>query len=325
MKRGHEIRRFIGRLFVENAGLKVVAIVFAVALYFVAREETIREVEIDVPVVVSAGPDDRVLTSQPPGLLRVRIRGNLQKLTDVLARRTPYELDLSTFEDNQTAFFLPETMGNHLGEGVKVLSISPSSFNVRIDKMVTKRVPVRVDIARQPGAYWQVAREHMEIQPQFVEVTGPGKLLASITKVHTESLDLSAVTKDFQGRVAVESREKLKLNPASVQVFVPIREKEGEKFIRGAKIQVRSCPEGYSCEASPIFFEARIVGRERLVDMVNNDNVSRYVYIDASKLPLEEGLLQKHFPAVEPAIERLKGAEISLPKARYFNVTVTRN
>jgi YbbR domain-containing protein len=312
------------RLVVENAGIKLVAILSALALFFIAREETIREVEIDVPVVVSAYPKDRVLLSQPPSVIRVRVRGNLQKLTDVLARRTPYELDLSGYGTSQTAYIQLDTIEDHLGEGVKVLSISPSRFEVDLDMMETRRVPVAVDIIKGPGPYWRVAQERMEVTPRFVDITGPSTMLDTIRQIHTEPLDLSNITRDFSGKVALEQRPDIKAKPNSVQLSIPITEKDGEKLLRGAKIVVRNCPEGFLCEAAPVFFQARIQGRERIVDMITAENLSRYVYVDASKLPIEKELLQKHFPAVEPVVEPLKEATISLPKVRYFNITVTR-
>ncbi len=310
---------------VENAGLKLVAILFSLALFLVAREETVREFEIDVPVAVSAYPKGQILLSQPPSVLRVRIRGNLQKLTEVLARRSALEIDLSKYEVSQTVYFQVDTIEAHLGKGVNVLSISPSNFDLSLDKMDRARVPVVLDIVKEPGPYARVDRGRIELKPRFINLTGPGTTLATIKQVRTEPLDLQRMTTDFNGKVALAANwPGVDTETKSVQVTIPILETEGESEIPGCRIQVRNCPDGFVCEATPTFFRARLRGKEKVLDQVTAQNIINYVYVDASRLPIEKELVQRQFPAVEPTIERLKGATISLPKVRYFNITVTR-
>lgn len=319
-----KFKEAVRRLFVENAGLKLIALIFAVVLFFIAREQTIREVEIEVPLVATSLPAQRILVSQPPGIVRVRIRGHAQHLTEVLARRTPFELDLSDVEGNKTIYLLPETLENHLGEGVKVLSISPSNFTLEFDTMVKKSVPVMVDILHGPGTYYKVIRERMTVEPGQVELRGPSNSLERIKQVHTESLNLSNSTKDFTGRVALESIDGIKTAPSSVQVSIPIVEKTGAKLISGARMVARNCPAGLTCQVTPAFFQARVEGKERMVDQVTRENISHYVFIDISRLSIPAEVVQKDILAVEPVVELLKGAEVVLPGPKYFNVTVKR-
>lgn len=319
-----QLRVILRKLFVQNAGLKFVALVLAIVLYFIAQEETIREPEIDIPVVITGMTANRTLVKGPPEALRVRVRGNVQKLTEILARRSPYELDLSEYSGDEKVFLVPAKLEEHLGDGVKVLSVSPSSFTLEFDEMKSKRVPVAVNILKGPGPYWLVVREKMLTEPRFVEVTGPSSILARIKQYHTEPLDLSNVTRDFTGKVALESREHVQVKPTSVQITIPVVEKQGGLTIKGARVRVRGCPSGYTCTATPGFLKVRVEGKERLVDQVTSENVSQYVYVDASKLPVEEEVLQKHFPAVEPTVEPLQGVRFTLTGPKYFNVTVTR-
>jgi hypothetical protein len=116
----------------------------------------------------------------------------------------------------------------------------------------------------------------------------------------------------------------VKAETTTVQVTIPILETEGEKEIPGCRIQVRNCPDGFVCEATPTFFRARLQGKEKVLAQVTAQNIINYVYVDASRLPIEKELVQRQFPAVEPTIEPLTGATIQLPKVRYFNITVTR-
>jgi YbbR domain-containing protein len=253
------------------------------------------------------------------------VRGNLQKLTEVLARRSAYEIDLSKYEISQKVYFHMDEIENHLGGGVKVLSISPSSFDLRLDKTTRVRVPVVVDIVKEPGPFARVDRGRIELTPRFINLSGPGTTLETIKQVRTEPLDLERMTTDFNGTVALVAKwPGVKAETTTVQVTIPILETEGEKEIPGCRIQVRNCPDGFVCEATPTFFRARLQGKEKVLAQVTAQNIINYVYVDASRLPIEKELVQRQFPAVEPTIEPLTGATIQLPKVRYFNITVTR-
>ena len=319
-----EVRDTLDGMFVQNAGFKIVAFASAFILWWIVRGQTNRDVEAELPVVITARPSGQILVTQTPATIRIRIRGNLQKLTEALVRRPPYELDLSTFESGETVVFSEDRIERALGQSVRVLSVSPSSFVVQFDRMVTRKVPVAVAVLKGPGPYWRASLDRAEISPPLVDVTGPSAVIEGVKQIHTDSVDLSTYTQDFAGKLALETREGLKVRPDSVRVVVPIWERDGEKLISGVKVAVRNCPEGFICEASPPFFQVLIKGKERLVAMVTEDNIHRYVFVDAAHLPIKEELLQRQFTAVRPTIEALKGAEITLTRAKYFNITVTR-
>ncbi len=318
------LRTFAYRAMTENAGLKLVAVIFAVALYFNARGETVRELDIDVPINVISYPTSQVLLSQPPTVLRARVKGNVERLTEALARRTPYDIDLSSAEDGRAIVFEPAAIESHLGGGVTVLSISPGKFDVKLDEVVDKRVPVALEIVKEPGPNYRLDRERGAIEPRYVQIRGAKTIVDDIRQVHTEPLDLSGSTADFVAKVGLDNRPGVSIKEKTVQVRLPIFERSGEKELPGCKIQVRNCPDGFVCEASPTFYRARVEGKKRMVDMITVENISNYVFVDASRLPIEKELLQRQFAAVEPTIGKLKDAAISLTKVRYFNITVTR-
>lgn len=319
-----EVRETVYRMFVENAGFKLVALVSALILWWIVRGQTTRDVEAELPVVITARPTGQILATQTPATIRIRIRGNLQKLTEALVRRPPYELDLSTFESGETVVFSEDQIERAMGRSVRVLSVSPSSFVVQFDRMVKKKVPVAVAVLKGPGPYWRAALDRAEVSPPMVEVTGPSSVIEGVKQIHTDPVDLSTYTQDFTGKVSLEAREGMKVRPDSVRVVIPVWERDGEKIISGVKVTVRNCPDGFICEASPPFFQVLIKGKERLVAMVTEDNIHRYVYVDAAQLPIPKELLQRQFSAVRPTVDALKGAEITLTMAKYFNVTVTR-
>jgi len=312
------------KLFVENLGLKLLALVLAVALAIAAREDTIQELDIEVPLAMGDHPAEQVLLTDLPASARVRVRGDIQRIAEALSSREPFRIDLAGHGGNQTISLSPDVLERHLGGGLDVLSVSPGSLTVRFDRLEVRQVPVRIEIVRRPQSYWSIDEERVTVEPAFVEVRGPSAVVQGLVHLRTESLDLAGLTSDFTGKVGLDTPAGLEVRPGSAQVFIPVREREGDKMLKGVRIVIRNCPKGYDCRGTPAFFQARVDGKQRLVDQINMENVGQYVYIDVRRLPLDKGVLQKQFPAVEPTVETLNGVRFTLTGVKYFNVTVTR-
>jgi hypothetical protein len=319
------VTSILAAVFVRNGWLKLLALALAVAFFFIAREETIREVDIEIPLRIRADTRERVLMTEPPAALRVLVRGDLQRLTDVLARKTPLDVDLSAYSNNAKVEFSPDALARHLGEDLEVLSISPASFTLQLDDIVEKRVPVAINILKNPGPFWTVVREKIVVEPRMVQVKGPESKVRKVKQVHTEPADLSEVTQPFAGKLTLEDIEGLTISPRSVRVEIPIEERHGAKTIPRAKMVAKRCPSGFQCAVSPAFFQVRVAGPERIVSQLTPENISQYVYVDAGVLPVEKDSLQRHFDVVEPTMEKLQGAVLELPGPKFFSVTLTRN
>ncbi len=318
------LKALLRSLLLENVGLKLLALLLAVVLALAAREDTIQELDIEVPLALSEYSPDQVLLSELPPAVRVRVRGDVQRIAEALSRREPFLIDLPEQGADQTIHLSPEVLEGHLGGGLDVLSVSPGTVTLRFDQLDVRQVPVRVEIVRRPQNYWSVDEERITVDPAYVEARGPSAVVQGLVHLRTEPLDLTGLTSDFTGKVGLDVPAGLEAKPVTVKVFIPVREREGEKLLKGARIVLRHCPAGYECRATPTFFQARVDGKQRLVDQINLENLGQYVYIDMRRLPMDKGVVQKQYPAVEPTVEPLNGVRFTLTGAKYFNVTVTR-
>jgi hypothetical protein len=315
------------KILLENLGTKLVALVAALFLFKIATSETVREQEFEMPIYVSASPAGRVIFSQLPASLKVRIRGDPEHVTSALASRPSLALDLSGFEESGTFTFTEEAIETILGEGIRVTSISPSSITVSFDKVEERTVPVRIEIARYPGPSYFIRDDGKKVNPATVKVSGPSRVLEKVGEVLTEAIDLSNEKGDYKAKVAVTKIDGATLSEDRVDVSIAIGEREGSAVFRKARIAVRNCPEGMTCTANPDYFTARVSGRLSMVNQVDQDTISQYVYLDFSGLSLTPEALKKGertFTGRGPVIERLNGAVIKLTKEspKYFNVTV---
>ena len=311
-------------LFIKNAGLKFIAVGLAIILYVIAHGETVREVEIIVPLVASTLPADRVLLVRPPDSISVRVRGNLQRLTEILSRRTPYELDLSGVEGEQTLYLDPDAMETHLGKNIKVVSVSPTSFKLVVDQVVTRTVPVDVNIVKDPGDFWSADRGLITVEPRLVQVRGASGLVDTIKSIRTEPIDLTGINRDYRGKVRLEIPTDIKVNPASVQLSIPIQARSDSKTLKGVRMAVRDCPEGFSCVPIPPTYNIHLEGPKKILSELDSNTISQYVYIDAGNLGIKSETVQKKFRSLAPEVGKLSGVRISLVGAKYFHLKVVR-
>ncbi len=322
MKR--RMKSLAARVFLENTPLKVVALVMALILLVVAREETTRVVDVEVPVVVRSLPPDMVLVEPPPGSIRVKIRTTVQRLTEILTAKIPFELDLSSGGTTQKVYFSYEELAVHLGAGATIISVSPSAADVRLDLVRSKEVPVVPNLVGKPANYFTVDAESVQVTPAKVMVTGANQALEMVHELSTAPIDLSSLKSSHRDQVALIRPEGVDLRESSVTVTVPVREKSGEKTFGRVPISVRNCPKGYSCQPAPAHFSARVEGPQRLVEAVSADTLTRMVHLDGARLVMGPEDLIRSFQAEEPVVQQPPGLRLEMTGARYFNILVER-
>jgi len=318
------VGQYIIDLLIVNAPMKIVALSLAIVITINARDQTFRDVTIDMPLVVRGLPTGWVLKEDFPATLRVRIRTTVDKLTEILPRPPEYPVDLSLKQNQELVSFSLERVQEILGEGVYIVELSPSSFTIQLEERQSKTVPVSVRIVAEPREFYFVAYNDIKAEPAKVTVQGPASVLANLSSIETVGLDLSEQSTDFAGRVRLVAAAGVKAVPSAVEVTVPVREKDESRVIKGARMVVKNCPPDLVCTVTPKLFQARVQGKKRVVDSFDRTNITYYVYVDASRLPIEQGKLQTEFPAVQPTVESPKDAEITLIEEKYFNVSVRR-
>ncbi|MBM4389232.1 MAG: hypothetical protein FJ088_15965, partial [Deltaproteobacteria bacterium] len=73
-------KQFLKKVFVENATIKIFAFLLAIIMFFYVKQNTDKEVDIEIPVAISETPEDVVFTGELPQSLRLRLKGRWPKL-----------------------------------------------------------------------------------------------------------------------------------------------------------------------------------------------------------------------------------------------------
>lgn len=205
-------------------GLRLLALVIAVVAWFSASLENRgeRAAEKQIAANVTYNTPRGLMLLEPVEKVNVRLRGrtnqirNLNPLAiDVLVDLTdagPGPIDVQLGADN---VFMPT--------GLEVISIDPNLLRLRLDRQMTRLVPVQARVTGEPAADAVALR--VEVSPDRVLASGPESRLAALVALPTNPVSLTGHALDFAEAAAVISPDPLVqiVQPSVVTVRVVLR------------------------------------------------------------------------------------------------------
>lgn len=215
----------------ENWLLKLLAIAFALVLWFFVMGEQNLEKGFAVPLELAGVPDGMVVSNDVPRLVDVRISGPRTVLMNLDANELNLALDLkgltpgiTSFKRLDERFRLPRTL--------KVTRMSPAVIDVRLERIHTRKVPVKVVFASDPPEGYRIGK--VVVNPARVTVAGAGSELKSVNEIPTEAIELAEVKESFNQLVPLDyigKYSELKEDRAAdVRVeIVPVRKNKGKQ------------------------------------------------------------------------------------------------
>lgn len=207
----------------SNLGLKLLAVVIAVFLWWVAHGTSSVERGYDLPVVFRGVPEDLVITDQTGDVVNVRVLGSRAALRNLGDERLEYVVDVSGAKPGKADFEV-DAAAIEMGvpRGARIVSRSPAQLGVTFEKKGSKSVPVRAELEGKPAEGYAVAG--VDVEPARVRVTGARKEVQRLSEVVTESIDLSGLTQTTEKEVRVSTfgDHVWVDNPAAVRVRVRV-------------------------------------------------------------------------------------------------------
>jgi len=209
-------RDLLRRWFLDNAALKLVALVLAITLFILVSGE--KETERSVKVAVAyVRPEDRVLVSEVPDTLEVWVRGPWTRIKRLdPADVDPIVVDLTKSGDGEIRFDNDQL---RLPAGLEVRAIRPSSIRVAFEHQ--KRVPVLPELVGAPAEGYIV--ERVVADPPLVGVRGAQVAIAGVDESRTLPLSIAGKRGDFTQRVSlapVGRGATTEVNEVDVQVQI---------------------------------------------------------------------------------------------------------
>jgi YbbR domain-containing protein len=193
-------RRFAG----QNLGLKVVALVLAVAAWWFVAGESKVLVSFTIPLEIRSLPRGLTMTNKPERQVEVRLSGASSLLAGMRPSEISVGVDLSSAHAGRQ-FFNLDDRAVRVPPGVKVQRIFPSSIEVVLDRTERRMVPVSVRIGGGAAVRRHVAK--VEIEPPSVEVEALAEEFARMPVVYTEEIVPERTDGAYSVDARVETRE----------------------------------------------------------------------------------------------------------------------
>lgn len=184
----------------QNVLLTAVSVGLAVLLWFQVSEEERSEIILSIPLEYRNLPKGFEILSDG-GLLttvNVWVRGTTATIKTLQPREVRAWVDLTGAGPGDRIFEMSST-NVQVPYDFAVLRISPSQIRLRIEEIVTRRVPVIPQLEGKPPE--GTALVGTFVTPPEVEIVGPKSAVDSIKRVITDSIDLSSINGDFTRKV----------------------------------------------------------------------------------------------------------------------------
>jgi YbbR domain-containing protein len=259
----------------RNLTLRLIAVLLGLGLWlFVNAGQHEAQTSIDVPISYRGLPGDMAIVNQRPDFVALQVSGPRTLLSLLDPGRLAIKLDLTGVAPGQASFKInPEMFA--VPRQTSVTRISPSQVVLDIDRLVTREVPVHLDVIGATQSGYAIAG--VELKPASVSISGPSREVSKIEKIQTEPFDVRGLEAEAERPVAlVIPPGPLRLSPVEVDARVRVEEVMGEREFRTVDIAVRE--PAYKYRLYPRQASVTVHGPlRRLFEL----NLAGLVYVDA--------------------------------------------
>ncbi|MCB9476405.1 MAG: hypothetical protein H6683_01745 [Deltaproteobacteria bacterium] len=231
----------IRRMLFENAALKLLSLVFALALWiFVSIGQSLIEMPKGVPLTLRNLPKNLIRTSDIVNQIDIKVLGTSAQLRGIDNDKLSYEIDLSDAQPGTMSRKIIQTRIQGIPSGVKITEIVPSRVTITVSERIEKTVPVEV-VTRGEVALGYVVTEKTA-NPPLVRVSGAREEVEALNSIATEIVDIAGRKRNYTGTRALDvvGRHMNVLDTEDVKVRVKIDRDVTQRNFRDVPIVVRN-------------------------------------------------------------------------------------
>jgi len=236
---------------------------FAVVIWiFVQFSKEYNEI-IDIPVKYVNIPPDKLITTDNPSTLKLRMEENGFKIAWFSLFPPTLYVDVSkTQEQNGNLIYIIDENRNDILSQLDI-NFENSQFvkdviAIRFQQKKEKKQPDIYEI-KDDYAEGKTETDELQIQPDSVRVSGPDDLIDTLTRLSTQKIHIKKVKEDLKGKVKIDTAglRNITLYTDEVEYFLDV-----EKFTEGSvrvPIELINVPEGLNVVIFPketlLFFQ----------------------------------------------------------------------
>lgn len=213
--------RYAWRRLLHNLPAKLLALVVAVALWFVATADRRANVEqgYDVPVTVSdttggPGAETRAVSDLTPSTIRVILSGRPERLRELSSNDIEAVVDVTGVPEG--SFTRPVKV--QPPSGTTLRRQAPERVQGFVDIQLTRTLPVTLGVATPP----ENSLPRYTVTPREASLSGPGRRVATVQRLVTSPVALGPGEDRETPLIALNARgqpvQGVTLQPATVTV-----------------------------------------------------------------------------------------------------------
>jgi len=190
------------KLFTENLGLKIAAILLSIVLWFFVTSRGQSEISIDVPLELKNMPQGLELVNHMTKTVNLNIKGQERFIKNVSASNVRVSLDLNKAKRGEGTYYINRE-DIKLPRSITVTNINPPSVRVTTEETVSKAVKVVPVIIGEPqkGFYLKSA----EVFPDTIVIEGVRSEVAKVSALKTEPLDITGFSETVAQNLRIDT------------------------------------------------------------------------------------------------------------------------
>ncbi len=223
-------KHFVRKLFLEDWGLKLIALVITLALWLGVTglsTPTTRRITVPLNIYVSNNAE---ITNAPLQEVEIVITGDKARIDQINKSDLTATRDLTDeLPGDRVVSLSPENVSIPLPQGVKLVEVTPSRIPVNLEAIAEREIDVKPQTEGSPATGFEVYS--VSVSPPKIRVRGPASFINTLDFVETVKIDLSGKKGEFTAKqmpVSVSNPKAAVLNTV-VDVYFRIGEKRVER------------------------------------------------------------------------------------------------
>jgi len=225
----------------RKVGVFLIFVVLSFMFWFLTQLEQIYVTRISYPVEYQDMPEDKLVVGHLPEQIDLEVRGQGFQLLEYKFFHVlnPLVLHLDAYNiqeentDKPRHFIVTRKaaprISQQLSQEVEILNITPDTLFFEFSERISRRVPVEPNLSYS-FANQMMLRDGIQIEPDSVNISGPGSVVDTIDQVYTQSRSFQNLEKTVHTTLALKkNHDQLELSTLQVRLTIPVEQyTEGE-------------------------------------------------------------------------------------------------
>lgn len=249
---------------VHNLWFKLLALVIAIGVQVMVHRDGVMTEEVPARLRLLGVPRGEIFVGNLPEMATLRLRGRRVALAELKAlTNLEISVDLSAYRNGDRLVLEPRNLETQLPiRALEVARVEPAAFDVRLDRIVTRALPVEVAVSGEAAPGFRANPRAATIEPATVQVSGPAAIVNRLTAIRTSPIDLAWAEKDIATTVklAPPVDRLVTVRPDEVKVTLSLEETELARTLTGVPLLMKGCPPDAQCSVDPPEIAVRVEG-----------------------------------------------------------------